>query len=103
MKGRVLVALADGTIAIFHRGVGESHWVSSVVEKAARTRSRLWLFPPSRWPVGLNQLPPVGPGPTPPLNPLYDGGARQGVVWIQEQDLRHPAQGHENRGGEHPL
>lgn len=52
----------------------------------------------SRQPVGLNQLPPAGSGPTPSLHPLHDGGARQGVVRLQEQDLRHPAQGHEDRG-----
>lgn len=27
VKGIVLVALADGTLAIFHRGVGESLWI----------------------------------------------------------------------------
>lgn len=102
MKGRVLVALADGTIAIFHRGVGKSQFVSPVFEKAARKCYSWWLFPPSRCSVGFNQLPPVGSGSTPPLNPLYDGGARQGVVRIQEQDLHHPAQGHENRGREAP-
>lgn len=52
--------------------------------------------------MGFNQLPPTGSGSTPPLNPLHDCGARQGVVRIQEQDLRHPAQGHENRGREFP-
>lgn len=48
--------------------------------------------------MGFNQLPPAGSGPTSSLHPLHDGGARQGVVRLQEQDLRHPAQGHADRG-----
>lgn len=36
VKGRVLVALADGTIAIFHRGLGKSEFVSSEVKRSAR-------------------------------------------------------------------
>ena len=53
---------------------------------------------PSRRTVGPNQLSPVGSGPAPPLYPLYDRGPWQGVVRLQEQDLRRPAQGHEDRG-----
>lgn len=34
VKGRVLVALADGTIAIFHRGAGRSQFVCPGVEEA---------------------------------------------------------------------
>lgn len=28
VKGRVLVALADGTLAIFHRGLGKTQYIS---------------------------------------------------------------------------
>lgn len=50
VKGRVLVALADGTIAIFHRGVGKSHFVSSVVEKFARvTDDVCFLLTGGQW------------------------------------------------------
>lgn len=64
------------------------------------TRTEIFLFcvSPGRQSVGFNQLPPAGSGPTSPLHPLHDGGPRQGVVRLQEQDLRHPAQGHEDRG-----
>lgn len=107
VKGRVLVALADGTIAIFHRAVGNSkHSAHSRVLSLSATlllsltRTEILLFcvSPSRQSVGFNQLPPAGSGPTSPLHPLHDGGPRQGVVRLQEQDLRHPAQGHEDRG-----
>ena len=59
---------------------------------------KVFVFLPRRRSVGFNQLPPVGPGPASPLYPLHDGGLRQGVVRLQEQDLHHPAQGHEDRG-----
>lgn len=44
------MALADGTIAIFHRGVGKSHFASSVVEKFARaTDDVCFLLADGQW------------------------------------------------------
>lgn len=76
VKGRVLVALADGTIAIFHRGTGRSEFekATNIIILIYTVRCIDILSPPSRRSVGSNQLPPVGSGPTPPLNPLHDSG-----------------------------
>lgn len=52
----------------------------------------------TRWPVGFVQLPPDGPGPSSPLHPLHGRGPRQGLVRLQEQDPRHPAKEHADRG-----
>lgn len=53
-------------------------------------------LPPARWwPVGSYQLPPAGPGQTPPLNPLHACCAQQGLVWLPEQNPRRRSQDYE--------
>lgn len=105
VKGRVLVGLADGTLAIFHRGVGEASRVLFKNKSPHPDASgSITVCPPSargRRPVGSDQLPPLGPGPAPPRRPLHDDSARQGVVRLPEQDPRGAAQSHEDRGLKH--
>lgn len=100
VKGRVLVALADGTLAIFHRGEGEA-WAEQppLCERSwapARCEQVSWAL--CRWPVGPEQLPPDGPGPPTPLHPLHGRRVRPRLVRLQEQGARHPAQDDADRG-----
>lgn len=103
------MALADGTLAIFHRGEGET-WFGDAggltsprgaiphVSRGnpARPEQGLWVL--CRRPVGPEQLPPDGPGPPAPLHPLHGRRARPRLVRLQEQGARHPAQDHADRG-----
>lgn len=48
VKGRVLVALADGTLAIFHRGIGKSVTVSDS-KKSGSSAANQWFLLVTGW------------------------------------------------------
>lgn len=82
VKGRVLVALADGTLAIFHRSEGvciltvASCWCDCLQMLLSVVVASLHCVFVPRRPVGPVQLSPHGPRPASSLHPLHGGRPR---------------------------